>query len=122
LVALLRWLRVHDEQARDPLKSALRLAEHSTFEDAQHAGELLAEKLSLGPVPAEKLLEKVEQQLDIPVLYVDMGKHRDISGATVHLADFNCILINLDEPAVRRAFDLAHELFHALTWEAMPPY
>lgn len=121
LVALLRWLRLSDEDARDPLKSALRLSEHSTFEAAQQAGDLLADKLNLGPVPAEKLLEKVEQQLDIPVLYVDMDDHRDISGATVHLPDFTCILINRNEPAVRRAFDLAHELFHALTWEAMPP-
>ena len=37
------------------------------------------------------------------------------------MPDFTCILINRNEPAVRRVFDLAHELFHALTWEAMPP-
>lgn len=119
LVALLRWLRLSDEEACSPLKPMLRLSEKSSFEAAEQAGERLAEFLELGAVPAEKLLEKIEQKLDIPVLYVDMAG--GISGVTVHLPDFTCILINRKEPAVRRAFDLAHELFHALTWEAMPP-
>jgi|HigsolmetaAR202D_1030399.scaffolds.fasta_scaffold03287_8 Predicted Zn peptidase len=122
LVALLRWLRrLYDREAGNPLKCVLRLSELSTFEDAQAAGERLAEQLDLGDVPAAKLREKIQEQLDIPVLYVDTGNHRDVSGATVHLADFACILINRREPTGRRAFDLAHELFHALTWEAMPP-
>ena len=75
-------------------------------------------------MPAEKLLDKVESSLDVPVLHVDVTPHRSkdhISGATVHLPNFNCILINRNEPAGRRAFDLAHELFHALTWDALRP-
>jgi Zn-dependent peptidase ImmA (M78 family)/transcriptional regulator with XRE-family HTH domain len=121
LVALLRWLRLSDENARDPLKSTLRLSDQSSFEAAHRAGELLVDKLGLGPVPAEQLLEKVEQRLDIPVLFVDIGDKNAISGATVHLSDFTCILINRNEPPARRTFDLAHELFHVLTWEVMPP-
>ena len=31
------------------------------------------------------------------------------------------MLINRDEVPGRRHFDLAHELFHILTWDAMPP-
>ena len=31
------------------------------------------------------------------------------------------MLINRHEVAGRRHFDLAHELFHILTWDAMPP-
>jgi Zn-dependent peptidase ImmA (M78 family)/transcriptional regulator with XRE-family HTH domain len=123
-VGLLRWLRLQDEDAFDPLKKSLRLSDCSTFEDAQEAGERLARILKLGPVPAEKLLDKIEQDLDVPVLYVDMNAGRNkhsVSGATVHLADFTCILINRNEPKWRRAFDLAHELFHALTWETMRP-
>src|SRR5207237_7594009 len=30
-------------------------------------------------------------------------------------------LVNRREVAVRRHFDLAHELFHILTWDVMPP-
>ena len=31
------------------------------------------------------------------------------------------VLINRHEVEGRRHFDLAHELFHILTWDAMPP-
>ena len=33
----------------------------------------------------------------------------------------NSVLVNRCESAGRRNFDLAHELFHLLTWETMPP-
>jgi Zn-dependent peptidase ImmA (M78 family) len=33
----------------------------------------------------------------------------------------NAILINRQEPEGRRHYDLAHEIFHLLTWEQMPP-
>jgi Zn-dependent peptidase ImmA (M78 family) len=33
----------------------------------------------------------------------------------------SCILINRKESEARRVYNLAHELFHALTWEAMEP-
>jgi Zn-dependent peptidase ImmA (M78 family)/transcriptional regulator with XRE-family HTH domain len=124
LVGLLRWLRWQDDESINPLKSTLRLSELSTFEEAQGAGEQLAANLKLGPVPAEKLFDEVETSLDVPVLHVDVNPRRSkdhISGATVHLPNFNCILINRNEPAGRRAFDLAHELFHALTWDALRP-
>jgi len=124
VVGLLRWLRAQDEDAVNPLKSALRLSDCSTFEDAERAGERLCEVLKLGSVPAEKLLESTETQLDIPVLHLDMGigvAGGSVSGATVHLGDFTCILINREESRGRRHFDLAHEIFHALTWDAMPP-
>jgi Zn-dependent peptidase ImmA (M78 family)/transcriptional regulator with XRE-family HTH domain len=124
LVGLLRWLRSLDADALSPLGKVLRLSECSTFDDTEQAAEHLAEALRLGPIPSQKLLENVESQLDVPVLYIDMMGGRSkvsVSGATVHLTDFTCILINRNEPAGRRAFDLAHELFHALTWDVLTP-
>ena len=44
-----------------------------------------------------------------------------VSGAACRLPDLDVVLINRDEVPGRRHFDLAHELFHILTWEAMPP-
>ena len=55
-------------------------------------------------------------------LYVDTIETPEgdsISGATCHLQEMSMILINRNEPEARRFFDLAHELFHALTWDAM---
>lgn len=37
------------------------------------------------------------------------------------LPELDAVLINRGEVAGRRHFDLAHELFHILTWETMPP-
>jgi len=123
-VGLYRWLRSLDEGAADVTGTSLKLSEYSTFEAAERAGEGLARKLDLGPVPSEKLLKKMEHELDVPVLFIDMEPEQQpmsISGVTVHLGDMNCILINRQESFGRRAFDLAHELFHAMTWDALPP-
>lgn len=123
-VGLYRWLRHLEERIEDVTKLDLRVSESTTFEGAERAGEGLARKLSLGSVPSKKLLEKVEHVLDVPVLFMDMKPEQvggAVSGVTVHLGEMNCILINRLESSGRRAFDLAHELFHAMSWDALPP-
>jgi Zn-dependent peptidase ImmA (M78 family)/DNA-binding XRE family transcriptional regulator len=123
-VGMLRWLRSQQPTAPRPLGFALRLEIHSTFEAAQRAAEQLVDMLRLGPVPSLRLAECIEQELDIPVLFVDadVGLQRgSISGAACHLPELGVILVNRRESAVRRNFDLAHELFHSLTWERMKP-
>lgn len=122
-IGLLRWLR-EGEQNQNPLKFSLRLTTQNTFEEAIARAEDLVERMSLSPVPAERLIEAVERDLDIPVLFVDTLTTPDgdtVSGATCHLQDLGVILINRNEVEARRYFDLAHELFHALTWDAMRP-
>lgn len=122
-IGLLRWLRASENQ-QGPLKHSLRLTAQSSFEDAQARAESLVQALELGDVPAERLIERVERGLDIPVLFVDTVQTEEgesISGATCHLQDLGVILINRHEPEARRFYDLAHELFHALTWDAMQP-
>lgn len=123
-IGMLRWLREQRGAPASVLKRALRLSAQSTFEDAQERAESLVDELALGVIPAESLIEKIEHDLDIPVLFVDTletGDGRTVSGATCHLEDMGVILINRNEPEARRYYDLAHELFHALTWDAMKP-
>lgn len=121
-IGLTRWLRVTEGGRESPLQQTLRLDRSSTFEEAIARAESLVRTLDLGLVPAERLAERIETTLDIPVLFVDaVDGETSISGATCHLSDLNVILVNRREPQTRRAFDLAHELFHALTWQAMPP-
>ena len=62
----------------------------------------------------------MERDLDILVLMVTPS-HSGVSGAACRLPELDVVLINRDEVPGRRHFDLAHELFHILTWEAMPP-
>lgn len=123
-IGLLRWLREQQDSRTSVLKRALRLSTQSTFEDAQERAESLATELGLGVIPAETLIEKIEHDLDVPVLFVDTIQAEDgqsISGATCHLEEMAVILINRNETEARRFYDLAHELFHALTWDAMKP-
>jgi XRE family transcriptional regulator, fatty acid utilization regulator len=101
------------------LRHALKLTPKSTYEEAMAAGERFAKDFDLGAVPAEKLPEAMEQKLGILVLMVDVID--GVSGAACRLPDLDVVLINRHEVAGRRNFDLAHELFHILTWDAMPP-
>ncbi|HZM04965.1 MAG TPA: XRE family transcriptional regulator [Candidatus Saccharimonadales bacterium] len=101
------------------LSQRLTLTERSSFEEAQAAGEALVSDWDLGEVPAANLGTLVEDRLRILVLNVDAPS--GISGAACQLPQFNTILINRREPDGRRNYDFAHEIFHILTWNAMPP-
>lgn len=101
------------------LRQSLKLTSRSSFEEAMAAGERFAADFKLGPIPAEKLPEVMERKLGILVLMVDAID--GVSGAACRLPDLDAVLINRHEVAGRRNFDLAHELFHILTWDTMPP-
>jgi Zn-dependent peptidase ImmA (M78 family)/DNA-binding XRE family transcriptional regulator len=101
------------------LRQALKLTSKSSFEEAMAAGERFAADFKLGPVPAERLAEVMERRLGVLVLMVDAID--GVSGAACRLPDLDAVLINRNEVAGRRHFDLAHELFHILTWDTMPP-
>jgi XRE family transcriptional regulator, fatty acid utilization regulator len=101
------------------LRRALGLTRQSRFEEAAAAGERFAAEFGLGEVPAARLGKVIERDLGILVLMVDAFE--GISGAACRLPELDTVLINRHEVAGRRHFDLAHELFHILTWDAMPP-
>ena len=124
LVGLMRHLKVALYGPSKALTPMLRMPSHPTFEDAWAWGEAVAQELDLGVIPSQNLIDHIEQKLDIPVLFIDAESitgPQDISGAMCRLPDLGAIFINRQETAVRRNFDVAHELFHALTWDAMPP-
>ncbi len=101
------------------LRRSLGITRHQRFEDAMEAGERFVAEFSLGDVPAARLVEIMEHELGILVLMVDA--FQGISGAACRLPELDVVLINRHEVVGRRHFDLAHELFHILTWDAMPP-
>ena len=114
------WRRLGELQGAktSALQPSLALSERSSFEQAQVAAEKLVEEWKLGDVPADAL-ENAIHYLGILVLYVEPPQ--PISGAACKVPGANAIFINRKEPEGRRHFDLAHELFHILTWEQMPP-
>jgi len=105
---------------RAPLmRRVLGLTRLSRLEEAMDAGERFAAEFDLGEAPARGLAATMQERLGILVLMVDAC--RGISGASCRLPEFDAVLIARSEVSGRRNFDLAHELFHILTWEAMPP-
>ena len=101
------------------LRHSLGLTRHHSFEDAAAAGERFAAEFALGEVPANALPKVIEEHLGLLVLMVNAIE--GISGAACRLPELDTVLINRREVPGRRHFDLAHELFHILTWDAMTP-
>ena len=119
------WVATYRElDARTAVRSArlgvkLELTSRSSFEDARACAEALCRQWSLGDAPFAGLESAIARELGALVLYVDAPA--GISGAALRLPGLHAILIDRHESAGRRNFDLAHELFHLLTWDAMPP-
>ncbi len=101
------------------LNRNLLLTPQSSFEAAMRAGEDIADVYGLGSCPATDLRRVMEEKLGVLVLMVDAPE--GISGAACQLPELQTVLISRREVVGRRHFDLAHELFHLLTWDAMPP-
>lgn len=120
-----RWIATYRELGRQSGEGPRRLGQKlelypwSSFEDAAASAELLWNLWDLGDVPADRLEEAIETHLGALVLFVDAAE--GISGAASQLPGLQTILVNRRESPGRRSFDLAHELFHLMTWDAMPP-
>lgn len=120
-----RWIAVYRVLApqfgykRSHIRHALDITKQSSFEDAMTAGEQFVKEFGLGEKPASRLIEVMEEELNILVLMIDASA--GVSGAACRLPDLTTVLIARDEVEGRRYFNLAHELFHTLTWDAIPP-
>ena len=119
------WIATYRHLSRlkgDSVNSSLTqvgLTQKSSYEDAWAEGEAIARNLELGDVPAAKLALALEERWDTLVLNVDALT--GISGAACQVGAMNAVIINRREPEGRRNFDLAHEVFHLITWSKMPP-
>lgn len=100
-------------------KQQLPLNSYTTVYWACEVGSRIAGQLKLGAIPADNLEAKIEKELGIRVLRIDAPE--GISGTACHLPQIDLIAINRNEPDFRQNFDLAHELFHVVTWSTLPP-
>ncbi len=114
------WVATYRELAKPSLiKHALSLTYRSSYELAQRAGEQTRRDLGLGRFPGFDLEMAIERVWGILVLNADLPN--GVSGAASRLEGVQAILISRSESKGRRIYDLAHELFHLLTWDTMPP-
>jgi XRE family transcriptional regulator, fatty acid utilization regulator len=119
LIAAYRTLAPLVGRPTPNLRAALKLTARSSAGDAMAAGERFAADFKLGPDPARMLARVMERELGVLVLNVDAID--GVAAGACRLGDLDAVLINRHQVIGLRHFDLAYELFHLLTWDAMPP-
>lgn len=85
------------------------------YEDSESLAMDIWMKFRLGDKPADVLQRVLEEDYGVRVFALEMG---DLASASCTVNDRlgACILLNIDSTSWRRNFDMAHELFHLLTW------
>ncbi len=91
----------------------------SSFESVSDVAESLGEMWDLGTYPAMSIVDKIQTELNIDVLYIDCPI--EISGGACKTGKLDFIFINKNEIQERQHFTLGHELFHILTWDDYKP-
>jgi len=90
--------------------------ERYVYKQAELLASRLWSKFELGGVPAESLRQVMEERYRVKIFALSLDK--SASAASTRSPRFGpAILLNRDSVHWRRNFDLAHELFHLLTWE-----
>jgi Zn-dependent peptidase ImmA (M78 family) len=90
----------------------------SDFDSATAVGEALGSQLGLGSHPAFTLRSVLEER-GVKVMVTDA---REAGSAASAKGPFGAgILINSRNAPWRINYDIAHELFHLITWDRMPP-
>lgn len=79
--------------------------------------EKLRDYLSLGSRPAFTLQKVLEQDFGVNILFETMPAGSAVSTCNPEFG--SVIVINSEEAPWRRNYDLAHELFHLVTWKAV---
>ncbi|MBN2178249.1 MAG: ImmA/IrrE family metallo-endopeptidase [Deltaproteobacteria bacterium] len=108
-----RWTEIRSSYDRDDFKN-------DGFAVADKLGQDIHKKLDLGSRPACNLLNVLENNLRFKIIHLPLQE--DASAASI--VDDNLgvgIVINSNDVPWRRNYDLAHELFHIVTWNIFSP-
>jgi XRE family transcriptional regulator, fatty acid utilization regulator len=97
-------------------------AEQTQFRwsEAEELAKTVRNSLQLGNYPAMSLLSVLEEVCGVKVFHLDF----EPTGTAASLKSGNmgaAVLLNSKNKRWRRNFDLAHELFHLLTWDVFSP-
>ncbi|UCH00689.1 MAG: ImmA/IrrE family metallo-endopeptidase [Deltaproteobacteria bacterium] len=108
-----RWKDIQKNYDRDDFSD-------DGFERADKLGADIHSSLDLGSRPSSNLVNVLENKLRFKILHLALGD--GVSGACVVDNTLGVgILINISDAPWRRSFDLAHELFHVITWNVFSP-
>ncbi len=88
------------------------------YRDVPKLADDISREFGLGTRPAASLEKTLEDQYGVKVWYEDL----DEGSAAATIGDFGpAILMNRNEAPWRRNYNFAHELFHLVTWNSIPP-
>ncbi len=90
-------------------------SDNFSYEKSEEIAVRCSKELQLGSRPACCLEKILEQKYNIKIMYLDLTPYGSAACTKGYFG--SAILINSSEPLWRRNYDLAHELFHLLTWE-----
>ncbi len=93
--------------------------ERVDFQTVKYLAEEVSKQLNLGQKPSASIEKVLEDQYGVKIWYIDLGE--DGSAASTVGPFGPAIMMNSSEPPWRRNYNFAHELFHLLTWESLPP-
>lgn len=103
--------------------TALPVAEAPSSPFARREAEALAirvrREMGLGDFPGPALLHVLEEQCGLKVFHLPF-EPTGTAASTKSPGFGGAVLLNEKNPKWRRNFDLAHELFHLLTWDFAP--
>jgi transcriptional regulator with XRE-family HTH domain len=114
-----RVLRLLEQEPADRLPSFSLDPASATYADAEELARQVGGLLSLGLRPARTLADAVASEFDVTIWYLDTPAG---SAACTRGRQGAAILVPRAEAPWRRTFDVAHELFHLITWaQTVPP-
>ena len=108
-----RVLKLLDQRPPDRLPVYDRDLAQMTYADADRLATDIGRLLGLGVRPARALGTALESRFDVTIWYLDTPRGCAACTRGEHGVS---ILVPRSEAPWRRHFDIAHELFHLLTW------
>lgn len=92
--------------------------DHLNYETADQLAVEIRKEFGLGDRPALVLENALQNVYGVKIWSLDMGE----GSAASTIGSFGpAILMNSNEAPWRRNFNFAHELFHLITWQSIPP-
>ena len=105
-----------DEVNRERLPDLDNIAGTFSYAQVENLARSTRNHLGLGDRPGERLATVLGEVYGLKIFYMNLGDGG--SAACTVSGEFGmAILLNLESIRWRRNFDLAHELFHILTWK-----
>jgi len=94
--------------------SEVKRAEDFDYRQAERLAEKTQRDFLLGDIPSTSLRQTLEEKFYVKIFHLNFRG----SAISIKSPEFNyAILLNKNDKLWRRNFDLAHELFHLLTWD-----